>query len=119
MDDNCKAVTIHKKDRDGVSCLVCGGPTLTMQEGAARFVKEDRQMILELKPQFIHDAERMATIKEAVIRRFYDGHSIPIEWVNEYNELATRYPNRTNKSSGTNCPLKGKETAAVSYGGFP
>lgn len=42
---------------------------------------------LGLKPKHIHDEERMMAIREAIKRYVEAKKQIPLEWVNEYNEL--------------------------------
>lgn len=46
---------------------------------------------LGLKPQYMWDMERQQSICEAIKRYLYDGETaIPIEWVEEYNELVAK-----------------------------
>jgi len=45
---------------------------------------------LGLKPRFIHDQQWANEIGGAIIRRLEAGYPIPIEWVEEYNELLGR-----------------------------
>ena len=40
-----------------------------------------------LTPRFIHDQHRTTEIGEAIIRYLQGDYPIPIEWVEEYNEL--------------------------------
>ncbi len=42
---------------------------------------------LGLMPKKLHDSSRMLEIMNAVIRYFRDCKSVPIEWIEEYNEL--------------------------------
>ena len=43
-----------------------------------------------LKPRYIHDHERYIEIYGA-IQRYYDaGKKIPVEWIEEYNELVEK-----------------------------
>lgn len=43
-----------------------------------------------LKPRYIHDHERYIEICGA-IQRYYDaGKKIPVEWIEEYNELVEK-----------------------------
>jgi len=45
-----------------------------------------------LRPRFVDDIRRMDEIKKAVIRYVKDGWEVPPKWIEEYNELAERYP---------------------------
>jgi len=36
------------------------------------------------------ECERTYALFDAISRRYYDGRTIPIEWVDEYNELIER-----------------------------
>ena len=45
-----------------------------------------------LRPRFVDDIRRMDEIKKAVIRYVKDGWEVPPKWIDEYNELAERYP---------------------------
>ena len=48
-----------------------------------------------LRPRFVDDIRRMDEIKKAVIRYVKDGWEVPPEWIEEYNELAERYPSNS------------------------
>ena len=48
-----------------------------------------------LRPRFVDDIRRMDEIKRAVIRYVKDGWEVPPEWIEEYNELAERYPSNS------------------------
>jgi len=43
-----------------------------------------------LFPRFIHDASRLTDVRLAIIRYYEAGLEIPIEWIEEYNELTKR-----------------------------
>lgn len=43
---------------------------------------------LGLKPKYIHEAQRLSEISAAINRYMLFSKEIPIEWVEEYNELA-------------------------------
>lgn len=42
---------------------------------------------LGLKPKYIHDEERLKAVQQAIHRYAIRTLEIPIEWVEEYNEL--------------------------------
>jgi hypothetical protein len=42
---------------------------------------------LGLKPKRIHDEQRLYEVQSAIARRYDAEWSIPIEWVEEYNQL--------------------------------
>lgn len=45
---------------------------------------------LGLVPKYIHEEKRLHAIREAIIRYVQEGYVIPLEWVEEYNELISR-----------------------------
>lgn len=45
---------------------------------------------LGLKPRSIHDGVRLYEIKAAIVRYMDADRPIPVEWVQEYNELILR-----------------------------
>jgi|TARA_R110000765_G_scaffold70309_1_gene136434 hypothetical protein len=40
-----------------------------------------------LRPKYISDAERLEEVKAAIVRYFKAELEIPVEWVEEYNNL--------------------------------
>ncbi|MCY8587582.1 hypothetical protein [Bacillus haynesii] len=40
-----------------------------------------------VKPRFIHDEQRAEELSGAIMRYIQDNRRIPIEWLEEYNEL--------------------------------
>lgn len=42
---------------------------------------------LGVKPKWLHDEERKQELKKAIERHLVESEAIPIEWVEEYNEL--------------------------------
>ena len=42
---------------------------------------------LGLKPRFIHDEQRLGEVKTAIIRYYESSKKLPLEWIEEYNEL--------------------------------
>lgn len=44
---------------------------------------------LGITPRFIWNEQRITDIKEAIERRTKAFEEIPVEWINEYNELLT------------------------------
>ena len=40
-----------------------------------------------LRPKYISDAERLEEVKAAIVRYFNAELEIPVEWVEEYNNL--------------------------------
>lgn len=49
---------------------------------------------LGLMPQYIHDELRLKDIREAIIRYLDACMDIPIEWIEEYNEINRRLKER-------------------------
>lgn len=54
-------------------------------------MKKDKEQIVKpplgLKPKFVNRLERLNEIRGAIVR-YYDAEmQIPIEWIEEYNEL--------------------------------
>lgn len=45
---------------------------------------------LGLMPRYIHEEKRLKSVVEAVTRCFLNDKIIPIEWIEEYNELVTK-----------------------------
>ena len=45
---------------------------------------------LGIIPRKFHDEKRMSEIKEAFIRYMESDYEIPVEWLQEYNELVSR-----------------------------
>lgn len=43
-----------------------------------------------LKPKSIHDALRFHEVQAAIFRYIEGGYKIPVEWIEEYNELITK-----------------------------
>ncbi len=65
-------------------------------ESSAKFVVLGNSQVtfikpqLGLKPKYIHDAQRAAEISAAIIRYLDSKVPIPIEWVEEYNEIRVK-----------------------------
>ncbi len=51
-----------------------------------------------LKPKYIHDEHRAIDISNAIVRYLRNSLPIPIEWVEEYNELRTKEKSAGGKS---------------------
>ena len=73
-----------------------GGSGMNPEEMRAReefFYEEQLQKPpLGLKPKWLWDAIRARDIQEATVRYFNAEHlKIPIEWIEEYNEIIRRY----------------------------
>ena len=51
---------------------------------------EDKKPPLGVKPRHLHDTERIDEIGEAILRYLSEDYAIPLEWVEEYNELVGR-----------------------------
>lgn len=45
---------------------------------------------LGIKPRFIVESQRITEISEGIIRFLEAKHPIPIEWIEEYNELINK-----------------------------
>ena len=55
-----------------------------------RLRKRETELIkppLGIKPKFIHDEQRREELKQAINRYFEANKPIPMEWIEEYNEL--------------------------------
>lgn len=55
---------------------------------------------LGIIPQFIHEEKRIKELSSAISRRLCDGkfvpsNEIPIEWIEEFNELVKKHNKRT------------------------
>lgn len=44
-----------------------------------------------IKPRRVHDIERLTALSETIYRYLAAGLEISVEWVEEYNELVSRY----------------------------
>lgn len=44
---------------------------------------------LGVKPKWLHDEERKQELKKTIERHLVESEAIPIEWVEEYNELTS------------------------------
>lgn len=53
---------------------------------------------LGLRPRHIADAMRLQEIAEAIGRYIEANKGIPLEWIDEYNEIAGRLSRQRNKS---------------------
>ena len=51
---------------------------------------EDKKPPLGIKPRHIVDSERINEIGEAICRYLNEDYAIPLEWIEEYNELVGR-----------------------------
>lgn len=40
-----------------------------------------------LKPKFVNRLERLQEVRGAIVRYYYASMKIPVEWIEEYNEL--------------------------------
>lgn len=65
----------------------CGGSTKPIVSGSAEFKKPP----LGLIPKFIHKERRFIEVCGAISRYYEAGLVIPIEWVEEYNELVKQH----------------------------
>ena len=50
-------------------------------------LKEMMKPPIGLKPKWLHNEQRLNTVKTAMIRYFNTGLKLPIIWIEEYNEL--------------------------------
>jgi hypothetical protein len=48
---------------------------------------------LGLRPRFLAEESRLIEVWEAISRYLQAGYPLPIEWIEEYNELAERTRN--------------------------
>lgn len=71
----------------------------TVESSVIRISIEDLPPPFGLKPKYIHDEHRAIDISKAIVRYLNNRLPIPIEWVQEYNELRTK-----EKPAGTNKP---------------
>ncbi len=71
----------------------------TVESSVIKISVEDLAPPLGLKPKCIHDEHRAIDISKAIVRYLNNRLPIPIEWVEEYNELRTK-----EKPAGTNKP---------------
>jgi len=59
---------------------------------------------LGIKPRYIHEEERAIELGEAINRYTRAKFPIPIEWVEEYNEIRARLKKRDDERCGGNIP---------------
>jgi hypothetical protein len=74
-----------------VDCDVCGTAVQFLNTGCGRigFIRIGTvKSPLGLKPKYIADEERKKDIISATQRYLEAGKKIPIEWIEEYNEIA-------------------------------
>lgn len=50
-----------------------------------------------LKPRFIHDEERLVQVRSAIDRYMKANMRVPVEWIEEHNELTGRLIPQHNK----------------------
>jgi hypothetical protein len=53
---------------------------------------------LGIMPRYLHDESRMIEIYSAVSRYYHAGKAIPVEWIEEYNELTKSIRNEKSKA---------------------
>lgn len=101
---NCKDC-LNKNTEFCQSCVTCESPSgritrptnyRTLSDCLIRIKLSDIKPPLGLKPRYIHDEQRVDDICRAMIRYMNNKQPIPIEWLEEYNELRTK----DNKSVG-------------------
>lgn len=73
-------------------CVLCGNPDFPHKANKEPVVNvpcSDRVIKppLGLKPKRIHKEQRYREVQSAIDRYCIDGLKIPVEWVEEYNEL--------------------------------
>lgn len=51
----------------------------------------DKKPPLGVMPKYVHDQHRLSDLFQAVLRYMTSGSKIPQEWIEEINELLTRY----------------------------
>lgn len=56
--------------------------------------QEKERPPLGVYPRFLHDEKRMEHIAEAIERFTAVGKAVPLEWIEEYDELAERVQKR-------------------------
>tara|TARA_R110002153_G_scaffold189549_1_gene342343 strand:- start:296 stop:469 length:174 start_codon:yes stop_codon:yes gene_type:complete len=50
-------------------------------------IKKVKMPPIGLKPKFVNRLERLNEVRGAIVRYYEASREIPIEWVEEYNEL--------------------------------
>jgi len=59
---------------------------------------EVKKLPIGLIPRFIHDTTRLHKVRLAISRYYTAGVKIPIEWIEEYNDLVEKYENKQENS---------------------
>ena len=70
----------------------------TVESSIIKIRLEDLIPPFGLKPRYIHDEHRAIDISKAIVRYLNKSLPIPIEWVEEYNELRTKEKSAGGKS---------------------
>ncbi|WP_312107590.1 hypothetical protein [Lachnoclostridium sp.] len=76
--------TQFDKNKDSDTCQYCGGHKELIS-------KQVNKPPLGIKPKWLHNQIRLNDIIKAIRRYINAGLEIPIEWVEEYNDLNIKY----------------------------
>lgn len=72
------------------SCVLCTGPIkgFELSKKSATKSAPIAKLPLGIMPKYIHDEQRREELKQAINRFLEADQPIPIEWIEEYNELS-------------------------------